>query len=301
MNWRRSAFGFTLVELLVVVAIIAVLIALLLPAVQKARGAARRIMCSSNLNQIGLAIHNYESANRVFPSSSTNVLPSRWQSNPRDPGFSWCVSILPFLEETPLHDSINFDASCLSIDNRTASTTVVSVFRCPSYDGPDYSRARTYIQSGSSESGDASVFAIGNYVAIGATDIEELWHAEDSTKLGPICPKCETTVKEVKDGLSNTFLITESRESGMRVWIDGRIGAFTTLPKNRSDRHSLNYSPYYPSNPEAEFGPSSTHTSGAHHVFGDGSVRFVSDRIDPAVYVGQGTYNGGEIVDDTSR
>lgn len=298
MKCQRSTLGFTLVELLVVIAIIGVLIALLMPAVQKARSAAERMICVNNLYQIGLAMHSYESANRVFPSSSTSKLPSRWRPDPRDPGFSWCVSILPFIEEASLHDSIDFDVSCLANENRTASTTVVDLFRCPSYRGDDYSRAQTYIRSGRNTTGDASVFAIGNYVAIGATDIEELWHGEDSTKLGPICPDCKTNVKDVKDGLTHTFLITESRESGMRVWIDGRIGAFTTLPDHRTDRHSLNHSPYYSSRPEAEFGPSSVHPSGANHLFGDGSVRFVNDNVDTSVYVAQGTFDGGEIVDE---
>src|SRR3954451_17135435 len=106
MPHRRRAFrpsGFTLIELLVVIAIIAVLIALLLPAVQAARGAARRIQCTNNLKQIGLALHNYESANGVFP-------PGRINTYVAGNGHCWSAysQMLPFLEQGPIFDAMNF-------------------------------------------------------------------------------------------------------------------------------------------------------------------------------------------------
>ncbi len=94
--------GFTLVELLVVIAIIGILIALLLPAVQAAREAARRMQCSNNLKQIGLAIHNYYSTNNAFPAacSSQNKNFGSW-------GFAWCVHIMPYAEQTSLYDELD--------------------------------------------------------------------------------------------------------------------------------------------------------------------------------------------------
>src|SRR5271165_4576189 len=114
MPQRRR--GFTLIELLVVIAIIAVLIALLLPAVQAAREAARRIQCTNNLKQLGLALHNYESSNNSFPIASvfgvgTYSLPTIQCTSP---GFGnncqntpWFVLMLPYFEQGPLYNSFN--------------------------------------------------------------------------------------------------------------------------------------------------------------------------------------------------
>src|SRR5262245_34451858 len=97
----RTALGFTLVELLVVIAIIAVLIALLLPAVQYAREAARRAQCKKNLKQIGLAIHNYHGVYKLFPLSTAS---DRNNANTH----VWGEMILPYLDQTPLYNLIDF-------------------------------------------------------------------------------------------------------------------------------------------------------------------------------------------------
>ena len=110
MMYRKR--GFTLIELLVVIAIIAVLIALLLPAVQAAREAARRMQCVNNLKQIGLALHNYHSANDCFPmGSGSGVL--TYPPPPYQAKECWAVhgAILQFLEQMPLYNAINFNWS----------------------------------------------------------------------------------------------------------------------------------------------------------------------------------------------
>src|SRR5690242_12914009 len=101
--FRTSRRGFTLIELLVVIAIIAVLIALLLPAVQAAREAARRVQCTNNLKQIGLALHNYESTTNVFP-------PGRINTYVAGSGHCWGAysQLMPFLELQPLFNVMNF-------------------------------------------------------------------------------------------------------------------------------------------------------------------------------------------------
>ena len=116
---KRRSRGFTLIELLVVIAIIGVLIALLLPAVQAAREAARRAQCVNNLKQIGLAIHNYHSANDCLPPGGqvfSNEYPAYgWSGGPQN--FSMNVRILPYLEQNNAFNSVNFAVSAIWIED----------------------------------------------------------------------------------------------------------------------------------------------------------------------------------------
>jgi prepilin-type N-terminal cleavage/methylation domain-containing protein/prepilin-type processing-associated H-X9-DG protein len=136
----RGARGFTLIELLVVIAIIAVLIALLLPAVQSAREAARRIQCTNNLKQIGLAFANYESSNQMLPLGGMTLVngnasqAGNWAAEAGNNGLSWTALILPYLEQSPTYSSINFATG--TAQNMVAFATVwysrLSIFSCPS-------------------------------------------------------------------------------------------------------------------------------------------------------------------------
>src|SRR5690349_20678892 len=159
---RISRTGFTLIELLVVIAIIGVLIALLLPAVQAAREAARRTQCNNNLHQIGLAVHNYLSANG-------DVMPPMMIDWMGDPEPSWAppsqtqsihARLLPYMEQTPVYNAINWSVSSrwagtgwrnnvslsnppdnasgglYGVINMTAATTQIKAFLCPSDPNP---------------------------------------------------------------------------------------------------------------------------------------------------------------------
>ena len=108
-NRAGVRFGFTLVEILVVVAIIGILIALMLPAIQAARESARKSQCANNLKQIGLGIHGYLDNHKAFPPGYTSkVLPNHDDGGP---GWSWGAKIMPFIEEVQLHDQIDYEAS----------------------------------------------------------------------------------------------------------------------------------------------------------------------------------------------
>jgi prepilin-type N-terminal cleavage/methylation domain-containing protein/prepilin-type processing-associated H-X9-DG protein len=131
--------GFTLIELLVVIAIIAVLIALLLPAVQAAREAARRIQCTNNLKQIGLGLHNYHSANGVFPMGASLCYYNYGGGIPCTTWNNWSAHamMLNYLEQGPLYNAINFNmegrgSDYASAANSTAYNAKFSVFFCPS-------------------------------------------------------------------------------------------------------------------------------------------------------------------------
>ncbi len=134
MSTRRLRRGFTLIELLVVIAIIAVLIALLLPAVQAAREAARRAQCVNNLKQLGLAVHNYLSAQNCIPPLISNfntvgggpaVGSGQWP-------LSWAVSLLPYLEQQPLFSNANYSFGAYDSQNLTLSQSKVGALICPS-------------------------------------------------------------------------------------------------------------------------------------------------------------------------
>ena len=128
--------GFTLIELLVVIAIIAVLIALLLPAVQSAREAARRAQCVNNLKQIGLAMHNYHQTNGVFPQGKSESSSALAYSYAGWTEWSAQAMLLPFMEQVPVYNAINFyfcgGYGAGSQINGTSWTSIIAAFLCPS-------------------------------------------------------------------------------------------------------------------------------------------------------------------------
>src|SRR5262245_47506604 len=126
-NSRRA---FTLIELLVVIAIIAVLIALLLPAVQAAREAARRISCTNNLKQIGIALHGYHDAHNTFPAGGWIAVFNQPSTNNMNIG--WSASVLPWLEQRAVYAGLNLSYPYNTAVNSTAAYTVLQVYLCPS-------------------------------------------------------------------------------------------------------------------------------------------------------------------------
>jgi hypothetical protein len=277
-----------------VIAIIGLLVALLLPAVQQAREAARRSSCANNMKQIGLAIAQYQLTKTVYPASNTNEM-WFWDDGRSELNHSWASLIMPYVEETALRDKINFSISALETANQPAAGTIVSIYRCPSYRGPAFTEDPHY---------PAGKYAIGNFVSIGASDVDHVYAVALKPE-GVIYPVSKIKPKDVTDGLSKTMFIAESREEKLRVWIDGRSGAYTAIPYDinnlfaAAQRASLNYTPYYNDGTKVRcaYGPSSMHSGGAQHLFGDGSIHFLRDTVSKSTYVALCTRAGKEIVD----
>lgn len=200
--------GFTLVELLVVIAIIGILVGLLLPAVQQAREAARRMSCSNNLKQLGLAVHNYESAFKKIGRLSSPGQ-TAWGQDSNWNGYSPHTGLLPYIEQAPLYQTIFFGdhqvyphyeghpwagdrpnppGSFLSIKQQFASR--IPGFLCPS--DPAY----------------ADVAYPGNNYAFSAgTNLG--WYVAAGDQTGPFNRTRYTGFNDIIDGLSNTIMLGE--------------------------------------------------------------------------------------------
>ena len=293
--------GFTLIELLVVMAVLAVLVALLLPAIQQTREAARQTTCRDHLHNIGVALHNYESGFKLFPPASTSdVEQGGWIGNPQGRHIhSWASLLLPQIEQSPLYRSIDYNVSSMDPINLPVASTVIPLYRCPTFTGRDHSAAPSYTRF-------APNYAIRNYAAMAGTDVGHVY-GQNTGLLDPdgaIYPLSNTRMADIIDGTSGTILVAETREQEMSVWIDGGVSYVVARPYDSGnpptyafDRSAINYQPYfeYP-DPHSEFGPSSQHPGGAFHLFGDAAVRFTSENIDHNVYAALSTRAGGEVV-----
>jgi len=306
---RRPSPGFTLIELVVVVAVIGLLIALVLPAVQGAREAARRARCLHNLGQIGLALHQYHDANNCLPPGRVKSYDPRY-SGPYPPctstivDKSFLIHILPYLEQPALFASINHDVSILARENTTLHTAVVEVFACPSDPGSGSPRDLEPDALGlygiPDPTGGSWKMAMTSYSGcFGSLDTSALPSKANRCVIPPRAiaqnngcfhDRSPIRLASISDGLGQTILVAEKATAtypgarGPAGSTDARFGWFVTgnwgdtlftaiYPPNA--RRTLARSLYYPMIRSA----SSLHPGGLNALMADGSARFVKETI----------------------
>lgn len=307
--------AFTLIELLVVISIIAVLIALLLPAVQRAREAARRANCNNNLKQIGLALHNYENAHSVFPAARLNF-PHNWSA---------LAMLLPYAEGANQFNSINFSFPSGSTpvpQNVTVTGTVFALFLCPSDPQPQLNRAfghNNYVANSGSGTIGGGILNAG----AGPGDPDGVFFSGRCMEL-----------RQILDGTSGTVAFSETiRGSGATTLgpqpMDRRLqyamltGSLTATPANcaaatdwwgdraaewsRGSFIASVYNHFYtPNSPNMDCNHTSKaraitaarsyHSGGVNVLFCDGHVRLSKDSTDEVIWRAISTRDGAETI-----
>lgn len=336
MSYRLLKRGFTLVELLVVIAIIGILVGLLLPAVQAAREAARRMQCSNNLKQLGLALHNYHDTFNAFPInySMSHLGVGGAGGNSGDGNSrqcSWMGLILPQIEQTALYNMIDWRVG-LKVNGAPSSNVAIAqralpAFQCPSDGSGNQGRFGNREWLGRWPVATFGEFGGTNYKGCVGSDWNWGVFANPmggtpngldggngmfvrDENIRPANPKDTRKMGSVTDGLSNSYAIGEALPDlcSHTFWYGMNASlANTATPLNYYLRVFRNTNPrsnYYGN--ATTFAPvwdwnnnysyASQHTGGGQFTMGDGSVRFVAESIDLVVYRATGTINVGEVV-----
>lgn len=298
----RRANAFTLVELLVVIAIIGILVALLLPAVQAAREAARRSMCSNNFKQVSLALQNYADAKKSFPAG-TYLWQSNTCSNPAPGsngyrGWGWASFVLPYLEENGIYDRFDFRGRPIDLPsprvNFPVTAEFVKAFLCPSEpQGPEL-----VFMTGDGQNGTHQDDDCGNTNMAGVADSVD-WTCDGSEPRnngdGMLFNNSRVRFKDILDGTSHTLIIGEA------IGLDpGSHQGFPWVTWNTlHTANGINTALYQkPSSfwAVAEMSFSSHHPGGCHFALVDGSVQFLSDNVSLPILKALTTRKGNEVI-----
>jgi len=328
---RSKKSGFTLVELLVVIAIIGILIAMLLPAVQSVREAASRVSCMNNMRQLGLALHNYESAHRAFPPSrlapDDQAIPSSVSNHSgAESAFqSWSTLILPFVEQGNLANQFDFRQPWFDQDssnNYSVIATQVNLFKCPS--SPIEAGIDPYHCVGAAAGDYGSINEVKKKVY---SKVLEVSVPPASARSGLLAKFNKNPIAAATDGTSNTLFVAECAGQP-DVYVAGHRMSMDEFA-NYGDDKVVNFDGQLcpadgtgwadpdcgfsingaTANGLDKYGPKminainvseaySFHPGGACFAMADGSTHFLSDTIDAKTFVGLCTRSGGEVNND---
>ena len=325
----RERNGFTLVELLVVIAIIGILIGMLVPAVQSVRESARRVTCLNNMRQLGLALHNYESAHMAFPPSrlapDDQSIPSSVTNSPgAESAFqSWTTLILPYVEQGNLASQFDFKQPWFDSENSSNSLVIsqsLQLFKCPS--APSTEATDPYHRVGAAAGDYGSINEVKKRVY---TDVLSIPDPGDAARSGLLSKFEKNPISRVSDGTSNTLYVAECAGQPEVYIANGRM----TLDDfaNYGDDKVINFNGRLVpedgtgwADPDCGFSINgatsdgldrygdtminginvgevySFHPGGASFAMADGSTHFISDSIDAQTFVSLCTRAGGEVV-----
>lgn len=311
-RFRKGIKGMTLIELLVVIAIIAILLGLLLPAVQMARESAARIACTNNLKQLGLAAHQHHDAYGKFPPGWVQAPATVPQGRIVQGGHGFGSFLLPYIEQAPLAQIYRWDKRSQGPENQPVATTPLKVFQCPSAESD---RRVTQDQ-------DPLNYSYGGYGACtdytGIRDIdtrlEQLGYVDPAASfLGVLSSSLVTSqyvtrIADITDGTTNSILLTESA-GRPRLWRAGRLVPEGIVRNAAWVGGTLIFGRGSSADGATQLGPCainctndheaySFHPGGANAVFADGSVRFLNESLDMREFARLATRAGGEVATD---
>ena len=298
----RADRAFTLIELLVVISIIGVLVALLLPAVQAAREAARRAQCVNNLKQVGLALHNYEGSHQVLPPGYVSAIDST--GTDLGPGWGWAAMLLPQFEQAATFSALNFSTNIEVAGNLTARLVNIAAFLCPSDRvEPSWAAVDRDLLTGAPKR-EICRIAPSNYVGMNG----ESEPGPDGE--GVLFRNSRVAFRDITDGLSATIAVGErSHFLGPATWTGSVTGALLY-----DDDGDMVGTPTLETGPGMVLGHAgegagpganrsepnqfySLHAGrGVNFLFADGHVAFLKATMSYKVYVALCTRAGGEAI-----
>jgi len=265
---RRRCVGFSLVELLVVIAVIGLLIALLLPAVQAVREAARRLSCLNNLRQMGIGLHGFHDAYGRFPEGGVEFRKLRDSDGellyPQGRQLAWSAYLLPYIEFRSLAKRINFTKNFDSLENAQAAAEIVPVYLCPSVS------RQSHLVDGR-----------------GACDYGGINGKQNSRDQNGVMLYGQTVcIRDILDGTAHTLIVSEDAGSRYGQWINAENVFAVGFCIN--DQRA----PWFDNEIRSE------HPGGANGLFADGAVRFLREEINLNILAALCTRRGGETVGD---